>query len=55
MKQCGTKVSCSNDFLGSGHTREVATTSAAMEIVQVSIIFIDGEALTKNGVDPMSV
>jgi hypothetical protein len=55
MKQCGPEVPCSNDFLGGGHTREVTTASAAMEIVQDSVSFVDGQTSMKDGVDPMSI
>jgi hypothetical protein len=55
MKQHGLEVPCSNDFLGGGHTREVTTASAAMEIIQDSVSFIDGQTSMKNGVDPTSV
>jgi hypothetical protein len=55
MKQCGPEVPCSNDFLGGGHIREVTTASAAMEIIQDSVSFVDGQTSMKNGVDPMSI
>ena len=55
VKQCGPKVACSNDFLGSGHPREVATTGTIVAIIQDSISFIDGQISTKNGVDPTSI
>jgi hypothetical protein len=55
MKQSGTKVPCSNDFSGSGHTQEVTTTSVIVAIVQDSINFIDGETSSKDGIDPLLV
>jgi hypothetical protein len=55
MKQCGLEVSCLNDFLGGGHPSEVATAGVAMEIMQDSISFVDGQTSTEYGVDPMSI
>ena len=55
MKQCGLEVSFLNDFLGGGNTREVVATSAAMEIVQDSIYFVNGQTSEEYGVDPISV
>jgi hypothetical protein len=55
MKQCGPEVPCSNDFLGSGHTQEVTTASVALAIVQDSVIFVNGQTSTKDGVDPASI
>jgi hypothetical protein len=52
MKPRGPKLPCSNYFLGGGHTQEVATTRATMEIIQDSVIFVDGQTLTNNGVEP---
>ena len=42
IEQSGLEVPCVNDFLGGGHTQEVATTRATMEIIQDSVIFVDG-------------
>jgi hypothetical protein len=55
MKQSGIEVPCSNDFLGGGHTLYVTTTSATMEIIQDSVLFVDGKTSPKNGVDPMLI
>jgi hypothetical protein len=55
MKQSGPEVSCSNDFLGGGHTREVTTASIIVEIIQDSVSFVDGKTSSKDGIDPSSV
>jgi hypothetical protein len=55
MKQSGPELPCSNDILGSGHTREVTPASAIVEIIQDSAKFVDGKTLLKNGVDPASI
>jgi hypothetical protein len=55
MKQSGPEVSCSNDFLGGRHTREVTTASAVVEIIQDSVGFVDGKTSPKDGIDPASV
>jgi hypothetical protein len=55
MKQSGPEVSCSNDFLGGGHTREVTTASVIVAIIQDSVSFVDGKTSPKDGIDPESV
>jgi hypothetical protein len=55
MKQCGPKVAFSNDFLGGGHPREVATACTVVVVIQYSIKFIDGQTSTKYGVDPSAI
>jgi hypothetical protein len=55
MKQSGLEVSFSDDFLGGGHTREVTTASAIVEIIQDSVDFINGKASPKDRIDPSLV
>jgi hypothetical protein len=55
MKQCGPEVAHSNDFLGGGHSQEVTTASATVEIIQNSVGFVDGQTSMEYGVDPSSI
>jgi hypothetical protein len=52
MKQCRPKITCSDDFLSSGHSRKMAPTCTTMAVVQDSISLINSQALTKYGVNP---
>ena len=51
VKQCGPKISCSDDFLSSGHPRKMSLACAAMAVVQDSIGLVNGQASMSNGVD----
>jgi hypothetical protein len=51
MKQSGLEVSCLNDFLGGGHTRQVTIASTDVAIIQDSICFVDGKTSRKDGID----
>jgi hypothetical protein len=55
MKKSGPEVSCSNDFLGGRSIQEVTTASVAAEIIQNSVIFVDGKTSLKDGIEPVSV
>jgi hypothetical protein len=55
MKQSGLEVPCSNYFLGGRHTREVATASVVVGIIQDSFIFVNGKTSSKDGIDSASI
>jgi hypothetical protein len=55
VKQGRTKVTCSDDLLSSGYSQNMAPTCVAMVFIQESIGLVNGQALTKNGVDPSPV
>jgi hypothetical protein len=55
VKQGRPKVTCSDDLLSSGYSQKMAPTCIAMAVVQDSISLINGQASTKNGVDPSLV
>jgi hypothetical protein len=55
VKQCRPKISCSDDFLSSGHPRKMAPACTTMAVVQDSISLINSQALTKYGVDPSPI
>jgi hypothetical protein len=55
VKQGRPKVTCSDNLLSSGYSRKMAPTCAAMAVVQDSISLVNGQASTKNGVDPSPV
>jgi hypothetical protein len=55
MKQGRPKVTYSDNLLSSGYSRKMPPTCTTIVVVQDSIDLINGQALTKNGVDPSSV
>lgn len=50
MKECRPKVTDSNYFLGSGHSKEMVTTSTNMEIIEDSLNFLMSDVVAKYGV-----
>jgi hypothetical protein len=52
VKQCRPKITSSDDFLSSRHSRKMAPACAAMAVIQDSIDLINSQALVKYGVDP---
>lgn len=54
-EDCREKVFGSNDFMGSGHYREMASTSTNMEIIKHSLGFVMCEASTKESVNSLLV
>jgi hypothetical protein len=55
VKQCRTKITCSDDFLSNGHSRKMAPTCTTMAVIQDSIGLVNSRELMKNGVDPSPV
>ena len=55
VKQGRPKVTCSNNIMSSGYSRKMAPTCTVVVVIQDSINLINGQALTKNGVDPSPV
>jgi hypothetical protein len=55
VRQCRPKVTCSDDFLSSGHSRKMAPARVAMAVVQDSIGLVNSQASTKYGVDPSPI
>jgi hypothetical protein len=55
MKQCRPKATCTDDFLSSGHHREMAPALVAMEIIQDSIGLVNSQASTEYGVNPSPI
>jgi hypothetical protein len=45
VKQCRPKVTCSDDFMSSGHPRNMAPARAAMAVVKDSISLVNSQAL----------
>jgi hypothetical protein len=55
VKQGRPKVTCSNNLLSSGYSKNMAPTCTTVAVIQDSIGLVNGQALTKNGVDPSLV
>jgi hypothetical protein len=55
VKQCRPIVTCSDDFLSSGHPRKMAPSCTAMEVVQDSIGLVNGQASIEYGADPSPI
>jgi hypothetical protein len=55
MKQSRPKVTFLDNPLSSGYSQKMAPTCVIVAIVQDSISLVNGQELTKNGVDPSSV
>jgi hypothetical protein len=55
VKQGRPKVTCSDNLLSSGYSRNMASTCATVAVIQDSIGLINGQASTKNGVNSSPV
>jgi hypothetical protein len=55
VKQCRPKITCSDDFLSSGHPQEMALAHTAMVIIQDSIGLVNSQASMEYGVDPSPI
>jgi hypothetical protein len=55
MKHGRPKVTCSDNLLSSGYSQKMGPTCVIVVVVQDSIGLVNGQASTKNGVDPLPV